>query len=262
MIQLSGSQLLMILGAGETTAPTLGPTERIGLFKTSVANLDRETARLQKDPQVVRDLARLDRAIDKAKSPEDLFKDPEAVRVLLQGLGLADQAANVGLAKAALLSDPKDAKSLAARLPDTRWKTAAAQLDFAGTGMDTLRGTALRETIAKGLVDYKRLTKIGEQSEAVADALYLRNMPEGTTPNVYDVLGNKVLRRIATTLAGLPKELALQGVEAQARSLERGIKLADFADPRKREVLIQRYLAVAADTATANDPLAGLGITL
>lgn len=262
MNQLSGSQLLMLLGGGTAAATTLSPIERIGLFKTSVANTDRETARLQADPAVKRDLARLDRVIANAKTPADLFKDPEAVRVLLEGLGLADQAANIGLAKAALLSDPSDKTSLAANLSDTRWKTAAEQLGFAGTGLETLRSTATRETIAKGVVDYKRLTAIGEKSQAVSDALYLRNMPEDTAPSVYDVLGNKVLRRIASTLAGLPDELALQSVESQARTLERSIKVSDFADPRKREVLINRYLVTAADKVTVNDPLAGLGITL
>lgn len=223
----------------------LGPAGRLALYRSSVDGADRETTRLRKDPALKRDMARLDQAVAKARTPADLFKDPEAVRVLLQGLGLADQAANVGLAKAALLSDPADPKSLAARLPDSRWKAAAEQLGLAKTGLATLRSAAVRETVGNGLVEYRRLTAIGNQSQAVADALYLRKLPDGDVPDIYEVLGNRVLRRVAQRIAGLPNELALQSVEAQARTLGGRIKLGDFADPAKREKLIQRYLLLS-----------------
>jgi hypothetical protein len=257
---LSGAQIASLFG-GSTGSQPLSATDRMTLYRNSVANADRESARLARDPALLRDLARLDKAVAKAKTPEELFKDPEAVRVLLQGLGLADQAQNVGLAKHALTSDPASSTSLAARLPDSRWKEAAKQLDFAGSGLATLRGDAMRKVIADGLVEYKRLSKIGEQSRAVADALYIRKMEAGKTPGVYDVLGNKVLRRVAQTIAGLPDQLALQSIEQQARTLGRGIKLEDFASEKKREALIQRYLLTAEDSQASSLPTVP-GLTL
>ncbi len=242
-----GSHLLALFGGSSAAASGLGPSGRIALYRSSLDNAGKETARIAREPAVVRDLARLDRAVAKAKTPEDLFKDPEAVRVLLQGLGLADQAQNIGLAKAALTSNPADPKSLAARLPDSRWKAAAEQLGFHDKGLATLRSAAIRETIGNGVVEYRRLTAIGAQSQAVADALYLKRMPEGDAPGVYEVLGNKVLRRVAQRLAGLPDQLALQSVEAQARSLQGRIKLEDFGDPARRERMIQRYLTLAQE---------------
>jgi hypothetical protein len=62
------------------------------------------------------------------------------------------------------------------------------------------------------------------------------------------VLGDKVMRRVATTVANLPKELAMQGVEAQARTLGARFDPAQFADPRKRDALINRYLVVASSS--------------
>jgi hypothetical protein len=253
-----GGWVLGLFG-GAAAAPGLGAAGRIALYRSSLDNAEREVARIRREPALQRDIARLDRAIAKAKTPEELFKDPEAVRVLLQGLGLADQAENVGLARAALTSDPADPKSLAARLPDRRWKAAAEQLGFARTGLLTLRSEAIRETIRNGLVEYRRLTAIGQQSQAVADALYLRRMPEGEAPGIYEVLGDKVLRRVAQRLTGLPEQLALQSVEAQARSLQGRIRLEDFADPARREKLIQRYLAMAEDGGGSS---AGLSLSL
>lgn len=256
---LTGAQFSMLFGSTTETV-TLTAPERMAYYKTSVDRADRESAQLRKDPALLRDMARLDRALARAKTPADLFKDPEATRVMLQGLGLADNARNVGLAKRVLMSDPDDKKSLAATMPDARWKAAAQKLGFASTGLSTLRLDSTRKAIMDGLVDYKRLTAIETKSQAVSDALYLRNMAMDKPPGIYDVLGNKVLRRIASTIAGLPKELALQEIEAQARSVNRGFKIDDLADPKKREKLIQRYLTIAQDTSTVTAPNFGFTV--
>lgn len=257
----AGAFLLSLFGGGAEGLP-LGPGGRALLYKTSVDTASRETERLSRDPMVKRDLARLDRAIAAAKTPADIFKDPVATRVLLEGLGLADQAANVGLAKQALLSDPAKSTSLAARLPDARWKAAAKQLNFAATGLATLRSASVREVIAKGVIEYRRVSAIEEKSRAVADALVIRKMADGATPNVYDLLGNKVLRRVVQTVAGLPDQLAVQSVEAQARQVESRVKLADFAYPAKREKLIQRYLMLAEDNQPRPTDFASLLLKL
>ncbi|WP_439549724.1 DUF1217 domain-containing protein [Falsiroseomonas sp.] len=258
-MMLSGSQLSTLFGTTTQTV-TLSAPERFTFYKTSLSSAEKETARLKKDPAIMRDMARLDRVLAKAKTPADLFKDTEATRVILQGLGLADNAQNVGLARRVLMSDPSDKKSLAATMPDKRWKAAAEKLGFASTGLSTLRLPSTRQSILDGLVDYKRLTAIEEKSQAVSDALYLRTMSTTTKTGVYDVLGNKVLRRIASTIAGLPKELALQEIEAQARTLQRGFKLDDLTDPAKKEKLIQRYLTIAEDKSSVQAPNFGFNI--
>lgn len=256
---LTGSQLSTLFGSTTQTV-TLSAPERLTFYKTSLTSAEKETARLKKDPGIVRDMARLDRVLAKAKTPADIFKDTEATRIILQGLGLADNAQNVGLAKRVLMSNPDDKKSLAATMPDARWKAATITLGFASTGLSTLRLAATRQSILDGLVTYKRLSAIEEKSQAVSDALYLKNMSTTTKTGVYDVLGNKVLRRIASTIAGLPKELALQEVEAQARTLQRGFKVADLTDPKKRELMIQRYLTIAEDTSSVQAPNFGFNI--
>jgi hypothetical protein len=256
---LTGAQINSLFGT-EAKTLTLNAPERFTFYKTSLSGEEKEKARLARDPGIQRDMARLDRVLAKSKKPEDLFKDTEATRIVLQALGLADNAQNVGLARRVLMSDPADKKSLAATMPDKRWKAAAERLAMADTGLSTLRLPATRKAILDGLVEYKRMTAIEEKSQAVSDALYLRNLSTTAKTSVYDVLGNKVLRRIASTIAGLPKELALQEVDAQARTLQRGFKVEDLSDPKKREKLIQRYLTIAEDKSSIQAPSFGFDI--
>jgi hypothetical protein len=239
--------LLTLFGGSAATTASMSSAETVSFYNQSLKNADKETERLRKDPMVKRDLASLFKAIDRAKTPEDVLRNPEARRVLMQGLGLADQVDNAGLAIKALTSDPSKPGSLAKQLTDQRWSSAAAQLDFATSGLKKLQDPAFRQVIADGLVEYKRLTAISEKSQVVADALAIQARPD-TKPDIYSVLGDKVMRRVATTVASLPDELALQSVEAQARSLSSRFDVEQFADPKKREKLIQRYLITASSS--------------
>jgi hypothetical protein len=239
--------LLTLFGGSAATTKAMSSAEAVTFYNQSLKNADKDTERLRADPMVKRELASLFKAIDQAKTPEDLLKKPEARRVLMQGLGLADQVDNAGLAIKALTSDPSKADSLAKQLPDQRWSSAATQLDFAASGLKKLKDPAFRQVISDGLIEYRRLSAISEKSQVVADALSIQALPD-TKPNIYTVLGDKVMRRVATTVASLPDELALQSVEAQARSLSARFDLDQFADPKKREKLIQRYLITASSS--------------
>lgn len=239
--------LTLFGGSGADTMASMSSADTVALYNQSLKNAGKETERLRADPTIKRDLASLFKAIDKAKTPEDLLRNPEARRVLMQGIGLADQVDNAGLAIKALTSDPSKPTSLVKQLPDKRWSASAVQLDFAASGLKKLKDPAFRQVISDGLIEYKRLSAISEKSQVVADALTIQRLPD-TKADIYTVLGNKVMRRVATTIAGLPKELALQSVEAQARSLSARFNIDQFSDPKKREKVIQRYLITASSS--------------
>jgi hypothetical protein len=247
---IPASWLTGIFGTSSQTA-SLGPSETLAYYQLQVKSGSRQMEQIAKDPTVKRELAALDKALAKAKTPEELLQNPEARRVLLQGLGLADQAEYPGLAIRVLTSDLKDAKSLVKQLPDTRWLGAATQLDFAASGLDKLKDPAVLKSITDGYIKYKYLTQVSEQSQAVSDALYLQERKTGTYTDAYTVLGDTVLRRIATTVAGIPQELALQEVDAQVRTLNARFDMTELTDPAKRDKLIQRYLAMSGAAASA-----------
>ena len=245
---MSGTMLasLLLPNGNAGTVPALSTTQTMALYKRSVDRARQDIARLEKDPATQRDLQALEQAAARAKDPSDLLRNPRVLRLLMEALGLADQAANGGLARNALMSRLTDRQSLANRLPDQRWKAAAQRLDFAASGLAKIRDPAVMATLKDGIIQNRRISAISAQSQAVADALYIRDLPQGQTPSLFAVLGDRVMRRVATTVTNLPQELALQSVEAQARTLGARFDPAQFANPKKRDALINRYLIVSS----------------
>lgn len=239
------ASLLLPNGKAEMTPP-LSTAQTMALYKRSVERARQDVARLEKDPATQRDLQALEQAVARARTPADLLRNPRTLRLLMEAIGLADQAANGGLARNALMSKLSDRQSLANRLPDQRWKAAAQRLDFAASGLGKVRDPEVMAALKDGIIQYRRITAISAQSQAVADALYVRDLPQGQTPSLFAVLGDRVMRRVATTVTNLPQELALQTVEAQARTLRARFDPAQFADPKKRDALINRYLIVSS----------------
>ncbi len=89
-------------------------------------------SREKKDPITLTTIAQFRQALESSRTLDRALSDPRVLKVLLPALGLPDQIGNPGLAKRALLSDPKDPKGLASRL-GTTWKNAAATLNLKAT---------------------------------------------------------------------------------------------------------------------------------
>ena len=76
----------------------------------------------------------------------------------------------------------------------------------------------------------------------------------------FDVLGDPVLRRVVTGALGLPQQLALQSVEAQARTLTSRLDVAKLQNPREVAKLAERYVVAAAGAATDAAPAGVLAL--
>ena len=269
---MSGTTLasLLLPNGNAGTAQSLSTTQTMALFRRSVDRAQQDIARIEKDPVTQRDMRALEQAVTRAKDPSDLLRNPRVLQLVLEGTGLGDHANNGGLARKALMSDLKDERSLANRLPDRRWKAAAERLAFAASGLAKLRDPAVMDALKDGIIQYRRITAISAQSKAVADALYVRDLPlekdkvtgKDKPPSLFAVLGDRVMRRVATTVANLPQELALQSVEAQARTLGARFDPAQFADPKKRDALINRYLIVSSSAQAGSQGPGGAGSPL
>lgn len=261
---MSGTMLasLLLPNGNAGTVPPLSTSQTMALYRRSVDRAQQDIARLERDPTTQRDLQALEQAVARAKDPSDLLRNPRILRLLMEALGLADQATNGGLARNALMSKMTDPQSLANRLPDQRWKAAAQRLGFAANGLARIRDPEVMDALKDGIIQNRRITAISAQSQAVADALYIRDLPEGQAPTLFAVLGDKVMRRVATTVTNLPQELALQSVEAQARTLGARFDPAQFADPKKRDALISRYLILSSSAQAGLQVPGGTGSPL
>jgi hypothetical protein len=217
-------------------------------------------AREEKDPVTLTALAQFRVALDKAGSIEQALQDPRILKVIMPALGLPDQVGNPGMVRRALLSDPADAEGLAARL-GTTWTAAATTLGVHETGLEGLRDPAMVERMSDAFLKYQYRTGLDEQQAGLSDALYFLEAARNAD-DVFDVLGDPVLRRVVTGALGLPQQIAVQSVEAQGRAVTSRLKVESLQDDRAVRKLAERYLIVAANnasaTAAAADPMAML----
>jgi Protein of unknown function (DUF1217) len=207
-------------------------------------------ARLAKDPQITRQLEQFSKAVAKAPDLKTALRDPRVLNVLLPALGMPDAVGQAGLAQRALTADPAAKDGLLARLSDTRWKSAAETLNLAKGGIAALRDPKLQTTLAEGL---RRLTwqkGLDAEQPGLGDALSFQERA-AKVKTAYDVLGDPVLRRVVITALGLPQQIAVQSVEAQARAVTSRLDLAKLQDPKEVAKLAERYVVAAAGSTTA-----------
>ncbi|WP_135468365.1 DUF1217 domain-containing protein [Crenalkalicoccus roseus] len=206
-------------------------------------------ARFARDPSLNRQMQAFARAVERAPDLNAALRDPRVLGVLLPALGLPEGVNQAGLAARALVADPKDPQGLLARLPDRRWKSVAETLNLAERGLEGLRDPKLHATLADGLRRMAWRQELDQRHPGIADAMAFQERA-GTVRGPYDVLGDPVLRRVVTGALGLPPQLALQSVEAQARTLNGRFDVAKLQDPRQAARMAERYLLAAGASAS------------
>jgi hypothetical protein len=137
----SGGMDLSFITRGASGASAMAGAGSATLALANAAKHEaKQLADLAKDPQIVRDLARYEKVLKNAGSINDVLDDPVARKVLMTATGLKSDVDNIGLLKKALLSDPADPKSVAARMStiNDAWLAFAREYDLAKYGLDRL----------------------------------------------------------------------------------------------------------------------------
>lgn len=248
---LSLTQVQSLFGVSSSGTASASAAEAIpALRRATAAGAEAKgIAREKKDPVTLSALAQFRTALDKAPTIEAALQDPRILKVLMPALGLAGQEGNPGLVRRALLSDPKDSKGLAAQL-GSKWQAASATLGVHATGLAGLRDTALVETLSNAYLKFQYRSGLDEQQAGLSDALYFLEAAK-TAGDVYDVLGDPVLRRVVTGALGLPTAMAVQPVETQGRAVTARLKIDTLKEAGAVRKLAERYLIAAANEAAA-----------
>jgi hypothetical protein len=185
-------------------------------------------AKEKKDPVTLTAVAQFRQALESSRTLDKALSDPRVLKVLLPALGLPDQIGNPGLVKRALLSDPKDPKSVASQL-GTTWVNAAATLN--------LKATTTPKTVAfTGLTD----------EQTAAAAVQLR-------------FGENILTAPATRSTA-PKVRAFDGLpDSLTQVLARQLRPGENATTERAKLEVD-YAAVmtAATMRSADYPQADL----
>jgi hypothetical protein len=139
--QSSGGVDFSFITRGASGVSTMAdPGSTKAALSNAAKNEARQLADVAKDPQVVKDLARYEKVLKNAGSIDDVLNDPVARKVLMTASGLKGDIDNIGLLKKAMLSDPADPNSLAARMSQINgaWLTFAKEYNLAKYGLDRL----------------------------------------------------------------------------------------------------------------------------
>jgi hypothetical protein len=228
------------------------PIASLGLFRRALREGEeaRALARIAREPAQQRSMEQFRKAVERAPDIRAALRDPRVLGVLATAMGIPDAAQQPGLALRALLSDPKDPKSAVNQLPDKRWRAAAESLGLSARGLDALRDPAMQRRLAEGLQRAARNTELAGQAPGLGDAVLFQEQARDVR-GVYDILGNAVLRRVVTKALGLPQEIVVQSVEAQARAVTTRLDISKLSRPGEVQKIAERYLAARATEAAA-----------
>lgn len=236
----------------------IGNAAALGIYQRLSSSPDAaQTARDKfRDSAVVqREVKHVWEAIARAKSVDDVINDPRLMRFVLSAYGLDSEIKTPGRIRKVLESKLTDENSLANRLRDNRYREIAGDLKIGDTGLATLKRSSTIEKIIGRYVVNEFEKSFENQAPAVRDALYFtRNV--GNVKNVFELLGDPVLRKVVIDTLNLPPQIALQSVERQAQLIERRIDVKQLGIKPPSAALISQRDNAQSDVAALGQTLA------
>ena len=235
-----GFDVTQLYSTGASATSSLPPGV---VLKQAETNETKQLADVKKDPQVQKDLARYAKVVSTAKTLNDVLDDPVARKVFMKANGLGDQTDYVGLAKKALASDPTDTTSLAKKLSSVNgnWLDTVKRFDFKRLGVTALRLTGAVDKVSNDYVSEIRLDNLDKETPGLGSAILFKTVaPTLDTP--LKILGSALGREVVVTALGLPKEIALQSLDAQSKAITQRLDITKLKDPAFVDQLVQRYL--------------------
>lgn len=222
----------------------------MAVLKEAEKNGAAQIAAKAKEPQIAREIAAFVKGVLDADNVDDLLDDPKVMKVLLTAGGLEEFASARGLVSKALKSNPNDPASLAVRLSSTNaaWLSAARTYQFASQGLAIVRRPDTLATVAQAYAEVRWREGLDASAPGVSSALTFKGIAAGLD-SPFKVLGNAVARDVVTTTLGLPKQLAFQSLDAQARAITQRLDLDRFKKPAFVDAFVRRYL-IALNSAS------------
>jgi hypothetical protein len=105
-------------------------------------------------------------------------------------------------------------------------------------------GSAIKD-VSDDYVAEKRLDMLDQQMPGLGTAILFKQAA-AKSPTQFNsslkILGSALGREVVTTALGLPKQLAIQSVEAQQKAIDQRLDPAKLSNPDFVDSLIQRYL--------------------
>jgi len=198
--------------------------------------------KFEKSSDYKKEVDYFNKAVDKLKSVDEIFKDHRLVSFLAKALNLSGEEQYPGKMKRILTEKVDDKNAVMNRLSSKQYKNAAEALRLGESGLDRLKLNGTKESLIYGYKNAKYEESIGQENLAVRQARYFEKYAATASSTPYTVLGDPILREVVTYTLGLPKQIAIQPVETQARAITDRVDIKKFSDPKFRESFIKKFL--------------------
>lgn len=207
-----------------------------------------------KDPAFKKELETFRARVKDVKSVDAFFKDYRLLKTVLEAYGLESEIDKAGFIKKLMTGNPTDKKALIQRVNDPRYVELASEIRLF-LGVTTLKSADFAQKVETRLKQIRTEKSLDEQSPGIRAAMRFK-AEASKVKTAYDLLGNPVLREVILTATGLPKQIAYQTVESQARTVEARVKINKFGDPKYVDKLVKQFLVNHdREENTQNNPL-------
>ncbi len=225
--------------------PSFGAGGSLTQWRVLQNNLDRQIEAFRDNPVIARDIAYARENLPKVETPQDLLDDFRLYSFAMKAYGLESQIFARGLMDKVFSEPLEEPDSTVNQLVDRKYREIAAGFRFnSQIGPVRTGEPGFVDALIERFVQNQFETAADGANPAIRFALYFeRKAPEIT--DVYQLLADPALARVARTIANLPPESARIDIDTQAKLLERRIDLEDFKDPEKLGAMIDRFLAVS-----------------
>jgi hypothetical protein len=97
------------------------------------------------------------------------------------------------------------------------------------------------QQVSDDYVSEMRLDNLDEQTPGLGSAVLFKQMASTLTTPI-QILGSALGREVVVTALGLPKQIALQSLDAQSNAITQRLDVSKLQDPEFVDKLVQRYL--------------------
>lgn len=231
------------------------------LTRTAVA----QQAALSATPALQRDTDAFRARIGGITSAQELVADRQLLKVALGAFGLENDLNARAFVRKVLESPPGDDRALANRLADPRYRNLARAFGFAEAGGPFTASPGFADRIVTAYQTRQFEIAVGSRDDTMRLALNaVRELSELAGRGLSDdgawfsVMGQPPLRQVFETAFGLPKSFGQLDIDRQRQVLSDRAqrilgdgRVAQFADPARREELVQVFLLRAAAQGSA-----------
>ncbi|WP_448191933.1 DUF1217 domain-containing protein [Azospirillum sp. sgz301742] len=197
--------------------------------------------KFESSAEIKKDVDYATKALDKVTSVDDVFKDTRLVKFLAKALNLSGEEQYPGKMRRILSEKVDNKDAVMYRLSDKRYAQAADKLRLGDSGVSRLKLAGTQTDLIDAYKKAKFEDSIGTENLAVRQARYFEQYA-GNAKSPYNILGDPILREVVTSTLGLPKQIAIQPVETQAKAISDKIDVTKFSDAKYRENFIKRFL--------------------